>query len=102
MTPKDYVVIILIIMVSVAISLFVGYGYSQHQAKQGKEWMDNQTQEIAQQRLILDSLRLAGNQTITFIEKRYYQAKKPIPLVDNEDSLLVSINRLLAKKNPNQ
>lgn len=98
MTVKDILIIIAIVIASVGISLFVGYKYAMRKDKEQSEWISTQTEEIREQRLVLDSLRLAGNQTITIIEKRYFEAKRPIPIIDNEDSLLISVNQILNNK----
>lgn len=102
MSTKDIMILAFIVVLSVGISLSIGYRYALKKNEEQTKFYEKQSFEIEQQRYILDSLRIAGNQTITLIEKRYYEAKRPIPIIDNEDSLLLSVNQTLSKKNPNQ
>ncbi len=97
MRLKDYLILIATILVSVAISFYAAYWYFNKEAEKMEQARDAEKKYLADYMRVIDSLRVAGNATVAKVEKRYYESKKPIPLVMDEASLLISARANLIK-----
>lgn len=98
MTIKDFFILLVAMLLTSALTLFVGYKYLNNKTEpESIETAEARIQQRMQAQVtakVIDSLRTAGNQTITKIQKIYIESKKEIPLIMDADSLENSVNEL--------
>lgn len=96
MQIKDYLILLSVCLVSVVLSVGITKKFVIHDPEiQEPIITKEQLVEIQEKMLIVDSLRLAGNKTITVIKKTIIDGRKEIPIIYDEDSLVKSINNIL-------